>query len=99
LITISIVRQITLFLLLINKLNLCLVRISQYLLQYLLNVRYYIKRLYTILNILSKLLALKNKYNRNKLTILDKLNNFAINIQIITKLMRQTSKKKSNLVN
>jgi len=82
-----------LFFLLINKLNLCLVCISQYLLQFLLNVRYCAKKLYTISNTLFRFLALKNKYNKNKLSILNKIDNFAINIQAITKLMQQIFKK------
>jgi len=87
LITTSIVKQTTLYFLLINKLNLGLVRISQYFFQFLLDVRYCAKRLYTISNILFKLLVLKNKYNKNKLLILDKIDNFAIDIQTITKLI------------
>ncbi len=51
-----------------------------------------------ILNILFKLLTLKDKYNRNKLLILDKINNFATNIQVITKLIQQTFKEKINLI-
>jgi len=98
-ITTNIVRQITLFFLLIDKLNFRLVRISQYLLQLLLNIRYCTRRLYTISNALSRLLALKNKYNKNKLLILNKIDNFAIDVQAITKLIQQTSKKKLNLVN
>jgi len=98
LITTSIVKQTTLFFLFINKLNLYFVRISQYLLQFLLNVRYRTRRLHTISNILFKLLALEDKHNKNKLLILNKINNFAINVQAITKLMRQTFKKKLNLI-
>ncbi len=45
-----------------------------------------------------KLLALKDKYNKNKLLILNEINNFATNVEIVTKLMRQIFKKKSNLV-
>ncbi len=63
-------------------------RISQYLLQFLLNVRYCARKLHTISNILSKLFAFKNKYNKNKLLILNKIENFAINIQTIIKLIR-----------
>jgi len=88
-----------LFFLLINKFNLCLVYISQYLLQFLLNISYYIERLHTISNTLFKFLVLENKYNKNKLLILNKINNFATNIEIITKLMQQTFKEKSNLIN
>ena len=69
-------------------------RISQYFLQFLLNVRYCTKRLHTISNALFRLLALKNKYNKNKLLILNKIDNFATNIQTIIKLMRQIFKKK-----
>ena len=87
------------FFLLINKFNLCLVYISQYLLQFLLNISYYIERLHTISNTLFKFLVLENKYNKNKLLILNKINNFATNIEIITKLMQQTFKEKSNLIN
>jgi len=54
--------------------------------------------LYTISNILFKLLVLKDKYNKNKLLILDKIDNFATNIEIVTKLIQQTFKKKLNLV-
>jgi len=74
------------------------VRILQYLLQFLLDIRYCAKRLHTILDILSKLFALKDKHNKNKLLILDKIDNFATNVQIITKLIRQTFKKKLNLI-
>jgi len=74
------------------------VRISQYLLQFLLNVHYCAKRLYIILNTLFKLLAFKNKHNKNKLLISNKINNFAINVNIIIKLMQQTFKAKSNLI-
>jgi len=88
-----------LFFLLINKLNLCLVHISQYFSQFSLDVRYRTKKLYTISNALFKLLARKNKHNKNKLLILNKIKNFATNVQAITKLMRQIFKKKSNLVN
>jgi len=48
---------------------------------------------------LFKLLALKDKYNKNKLLILDKIDNFATNVEIVIKLMRQTFKEKSNLIN
>jgi len=54
--------------------------------------------LYTISNILFTLLVLKDKYNKNKLLILDKIDNFATNIETVTKLIRQTFKKKLNLV-
>jgi len=74
------------------------VRISQYFLQFLLNVRYRAKRLHTISNILFKLFAFKNKYNKNKLSILNKIDNFAIDVQIVTKLIQQTFKKKLNLI-
>jgi len=74
------------------------VRISQYLLQFLLNVRYRAKKLHTISNALFKLLALEDKHNKNKLSILDKIDNFAIDIQAIIELMRQIFKEKSNLV-
>jgi hypothetical protein len=87
-----------LYFLLINKLNLCLVRALQYFLQFLLNIRYCAKRLYTISNILFKLFVLENKYNKNKLLILDKIDNFATNIKIVTKLIQQTFKKKLNLI-
>ncbi len=56
------------------------------------------EKLDIVLNILFKLFALKNKYNKNKLLILDKINNFATNIKIITKLMRQIFKEKLNLI-
>ena len=81
-----------------DKFNLCLVCVSQYLLQFLLNVRYYIERLYTISNALFKLLAFENKYNKNKLLILNKINNFITNVKTITKLIRQTFKEKLNLI-
>jgi len=87
------------FFLLIDKLNFRFVRILQYFLQFLLNVRYCAKRLHTISNILFRLFALKNKYNKNKLLILNKIDNFATNVQTITKLVRQIFKKKSNLIN
>jgi len=74
------------------------VRISQYLLQFLLNIYYCIERLYIILNALFRLITFKNKYNKSKLLILDKIDNFAIDIKIVTKLMRQTFKEKSNLI-
>jgi hypothetical protein len=48
---------------------------------------------------LFKLLAFENKYNKNKLLILDKIDNFATNVEIVTKLMRQTFKEKLNLIN
>ncbi len=54
--------------------------------------------MYTISNILFTLLVLKDKYNKNKLLILDKIDNFATNIETVTKLIRQTFKKKLNLV-
>ena len=73
-------------------------RVLQYLLQFLLNIYYCAKRLYTISNILFRLLALKDKYNKNKLLILDKINNFATNIETIIKLMQQTFKEKLNLI-
>jgi len=92
-------KKTTLFLLLINKFNLRLVRISQYLLQFSLNIYYCVERLYTISNILFKLLVLEDKYNKNKLLILEKIDNFATNIQVVTKLMQQTFKKKLNLIN
>jgi len=47
---------------------------------------------------LFRFFVFKNKLNKNKLLILDKINNLATNIQAITKLMRQTFKEKSNLV-
>ena len=97
-ITTNIVKQTTLFFLLIDKLNLRLVCVSQYLSQFSLNVHYCIRRLHTILNALSKLLAFKDKHNKNKLLILDEINNFATNVKIVIKLMRQTFKKKLNLV-
>jgi len=98
LITTNIVKQTTLFFLLINKLNLRLVRVSQYLSQFSLNVRHRIKRLYTISNALFKLLAFEDKHNKNKSLILDKIDKFATNVETIIKLMRQTFKKKLNLI-
>jgi len=86
------------FFLLINKLNLCFVRILQYLLQFLLDIRYCTKKLYTISNVLSRFLALENKYNKNKLLSLNKIDNFAIDVQVVIKLMQQTFKEKLNLV-
>jgi len=74
------------------------VRVSQYLLQFLLDVRYCVERLYTISNALFRLFALKDKYNKNKLLILDKIDNFAIEVQAIIKLIQQTFKEKSNLI-
>jgi len=56
------------------------------------------KKLYTISNALFKLLALENKYNKNKLLILNKIDNFATNIQAIIELIQQFVKEKSNLV-
>ncbi len=73
--------------------------VSQYLSQFSLNVRHRIERLHTISNALFKLLAFENKHNKNKLLILDKIDNFATNVEIITKLMRQTFKEKLNLIN
>jgi len=64
------------------------VRVSQYLSQFLLNVRHRTKKLYTISNALFKLLAFEDKHNKNKLLILDKINNFATNVEIVIKLMR-----------
>jgi len=64
------------------------VYISQYLLQFLLNVHYCVEKLYIISNALYSLFAFENKYNKNKLLILDKIDNFATNIQAIIKLMR-----------
>ncbi len=97
-ITTSIVKQTTLFFLSIDKLNLRLVCVSQYLSQFSLNVRHRIERLHTISNALFKLLAFEDKHNKNKLLILDKINNFATNVEAIIELMRQTFKEKSNLV-
>jgi len=74
------------------------VRISQYLLQFLLNVYYRAKRLYTISNILFRLFTLENKYNKNKLSILNKIDNFAIDVQVVTKLIQQIFKKNLNLI-
>ncbi len=88
-----------LFILSINKLNLCLVHVSQYFSQFLLNVRYYIERLHIISNALFRLLAFKDKYNKNKLLILNKIDNFATNVKTIIKLLRQTFKEKLNLIN
>jgi len=85
--------------LLTSKFNLCFVHISQYLLQFLLNIYCCAKRLHIISNALFRLLAFKDKYNKNKLLILDKINNLATNIQIVTKLMRYTCKKKLNSIN
>ncbi len=45
-----------------------------------------------------RLLAFENKHNKNKLLILNKINNFVTNVETITKLMRQTFKEKSNLI-
>ncbi len=87
-----------LFFLLINKLNLRLVRASQYLSQFSLNVRHRTRRLHTISNALFKLFTFENKHNKNKLLILDKMDNFATNVKIVTKLMRQTFKETSNLI-
>jgi len=47
---------------------------------------------------LFNLLAFEDKYNKNKLLILDKIDSFVTNIKIVIKLMRQTFKKKLNLV-
>jgi len=47
---------------------------------------------------LFRLLAFENKHNKNKLLILNKINNFVTNVETITKLMRQTFKEKSNLI-
>ncbi len=73
-------------------------RISQYFLQFSLNICYYVERLHTISNALFKFFAFEIKYNKNKLLILNKIDNFATNIKIIIKLMRQTFKEKSNLI-
>jgi len=62
-------------------------------LQFLLDIRYCAKRLYIILNMLFKLFPFKDKYNKNKLLILDKINNFATNIKTIIKLIQQTLKR------
>ncbi len=51
-----------------------------------------------ISNALFKLLAFENKHNKNKLLILDEINNFATNVKTIIELMRQTFKKKLNLI-
>ncbi len=51
-----------------------------------------------ISNALFKLLAFEDKQNKNKLLILDKINNFVTNVKIVIKLMRQIFKKKSNLI-
>jgi len=75
------------------------VRILQYLLQFSLDIRYRTRKLYIISNVLSKLLAFKDKYNKNKLLILNKIDNFATNVQAIIELMQQNFKEKSNLVN
>ena len=45
-----------------------------------------------------RLLAFENKHNKNKLLILNKINNFVTNVKIVIKLMRQTFKKKLNLI-
>jgi len=37
-----------------------------------------------------RLLVLKDKYNKNKLLILNKIDNFATNIKIVIKLIEQT---------
>jgi len=50
------------------------------------------------LNALFKLFAFEDKHNKNKLLILDEINNFATNVKIVIKLMRQTFKKKLNLI-
>ncbi len=42
---------------------------------------------------LFKLFPFKDKYNKNKLLILDKINNFATNIKTIIKLIQQTLKR------
>jgi len=47
---------------------------------------------------LFRLLAFENKHNKNKLLILNKINNFVTNVKIVIKLMRQTFKKKLNLI-
>jgi hypothetical protein len=52
-----------------------------------------------ISNILFKLFILKDKYNKNKLLILNKIDNFATNVETITKLIQQTFKKKLILIN
>ena len=39
------------------------------------------------------------RIHKNKLLILDKIDNFATNVEIITKLMQQTFKEKLNLIN
>jgi len=69
-----------LFFVLTNKLNVCLIYILQYLLQFLLNIYYCAKKLYTIFDILFRLFALKSKYNNNRLLILNKIDNFTIDI-------------------
>jgi len=74
------------------------VHVLQYLLQFLLDIYYCAKRLHTILNALFKLSTFKDKYNKNKLLILNKINNFVTNIQTIIELMRQIFKKKLNLI-
>jgi len=76
-----------LFFLLINKFNLCFVYILQYLLQFSLDIYYCAERLYIISNILFKLFVLKDKYNKNKLLTLNKVDNFATNIKTIIRLI------------
>ena len=60
-VTTSIVKQIKLFTSSINKLNLRLIQMSQYLLQFFLNVRYKSEHTYIILNVLFQLAQLNFK--------------------------------------
>ncbi len=52
------------------------------------------KDYYIISNTLFRLLVLKDKYNKDKLLILNKIDNFATNIEIIIKLIQQHSRFK-----
>jgi len=56
-----------------NKLNLCLVKVFTYLLQFCLNIKYCFDKLHIILNVLLRLLAtiFFTKANLNNLEILD----------------------------
>ncbi len=83
-----------------NKLNLRLIYVLQYLLQFNLNIRYKTSCLNTILNALFKLLILIDKKKANNIKELNKVDAFVFKIKIlkVNKLVKQIFRKKKNLI-
>lgn len=99
--TLGIAKQTTLSSSATDKLNLRLIRASQYLSQFDLDVRHKAGRLHTVPDALSRLPALAGEERASDIGELDRVDAFkaGAEIQIINQLAEQATKEKSNSAN